>query len=133
MGFQISVSASGKRKDAGMTPTTVALTPSSVTALPTTPGSEPKRRRHSEWPRTTTPSRPGASSSSSSARPCAGSTPSSGKRLDETAAQELFLRWEERLVRRELSDVSGGDLARAVELQGVLAKIQDALREVAVS
>jgi DNA primase len=53
--------------------------------------------------------------------------------LDDTAAQELFLRLEERLVRRELSDLSGGDLARAVELQGVLAKIQDALREVAVS
>jgi len=53
--------------------------------------------------------------------------------LNEAAAQELFLRLEERLVRRELSDLSGGDLARAVELQGVLAKIQDALREVAVS
>jgi DNA primase len=53
--------------------------------------------------------------------------------LNEAAAQELFLRLEERLVRRELSDLTGGDLARAVELQGVLAKIQDALREVAVS
>jgi DNA primase len=53
--------------------------------------------------------------------------------LNEAAAQELFLRLEERLVRRELSDLSGGDLARAIELQGVLAKIQDALREVAVS
>jgi DNA primase len=53
--------------------------------------------------------------------------------LNDAAARELFLRLEERLVRRELSDLGGADLARTVELQGVLAKIQDALREVAVS
>jgi DNA primase len=47
---------------------------------------------------------------------------------DETAGQ-LFLRLEERLVRRELSEIEGGDLERTVELQGVLAKIREALRE----
>jgi DNA primase len=47
---------------------------------------------------------------------------------DETAGQ-LFLRLEERLVRRELSELEGGDLERTVELQGVLAKIREALRE----
>ena len=48
--------------------------------------------------------------------------------LDEDVARELFLRLEERLVRRELADLSGEDLARTVELQGVLARIRDALR-----
>jgi DNA primase len=47
---------------------------------------------------------------------------------DETARQ-LFLRLEERLVRRELSELESGDLERTVELQGVLAKIREALRE----
>lgn len=50
--------------------------------------------------------------------------------LDGDVARELFLRLEERLVRRELSDLSGDDLARTVELQGVLAKIRDALDKV---
>jgi DNA primase len=50
--------------------------------------------------------------------------------LGEDAARELFLRLEERLVRRELADLSGDDLARTVELQGVLAKIHDALEKV---
>ena len=50
--------------------------------------------------------------------------------LGEDAARELFLRLEERLVRRELADLSGDDLARTVELQGVLAKIRDALEKV---
>jgi DNA primase len=50
--------------------------------------------------------------------------------LGEDAARELFLRLEERLVRRELADLSGEDLARTVELQGVLAKIRDALEKV---
>jgi hypothetical protein len=50
--------------------------------------------------------------------------------LGEDTARELFLRLEERLVRRELADLSGDDLARTVELQGVLAKIHDALGKV---
>jgi DNA primase len=50
--------------------------------------------------------------------------------LDGDVARELFLRLEERLVRRELADLSGDDLARTVELQGVLAKIHDALGKV---
>jgi DNA primase len=50
--------------------------------------------------------------------------------LDAGVARELFLRLEERLVRRELSELSGDDLARTVELQGVLAKIRDALEKV---
>jgi DNA primase len=49
--------------------------------------------------------------------------------LDEETARQLFLRLEERLVRRQLSEVEGGDLERTVELQGVLAKIREALRE----
>jgi DNA primase len=50
--------------------------------------------------------------------------------LDEDVARELFLRLEERLVMRELADLSGDDLARTVELQGVLARIRDALQKV---
>ena len=50
--------------------------------------------------------------------------------LDEGVARELFLRLEERLVMRELADLSGEDLARTVELQGVLARIRDALQKV---
>jgi DNA primase len=50
--------------------------------------------------------------------------------LGEETAREQFLRLEERLVRRELADLSGDDLARTVELQGVLAKIRDALEKV---
>jgi DNA primase len=50
--------------------------------------------------------------------------------LDEDVARELVLRLEERLVRRELADLSGDDLARTVELQGVLARIRDALEKV---
>ena len=50
--------------------------------------------------------------------------------LDEDVARELFLRLEERLVIRELADLSGDDLARTVELQGVLARIRDALQKV---
>ena len=49
--------------------------------------------------------------------------------LDEETARQLFLRLEERVVRRQLSELEGGDLERTVELQGVLAKIRDALRE----
>jgi hypothetical protein len=49
--------------------------------------------------------------------------------LNDEAAGQLFLRLEERLVRRELSELEGGDLERTVELQGVLAKIREALRE----
>jgi DNA primase len=53
------------------------------------------------------------------------------EQLGEETARELFLRLEERLVRRELADLKGQDLARTVELQGVLTKIQDALQQVA--
>jgi DNA primase len=49
--------------------------------------------------------------------------------LDEETARQLFLRLEERVVRRQLSELEGGDLERTVELQGVLAKIREALRE----
>ena len=50
--------------------------------------------------------------------------------LGEETARELFLRLEERVVRRELSELRGEDFARTVELQGVLTKIQDALQKV---
>jgi hypothetical protein len=50
--------------------------------------------------------------------------------LDEEVARELVLRLEERLVVRELADLSGDDLARTVELQGVLARIREALQRV---
>jgi DNA primase len=49
--------------------------------------------------------------------------------LNDETARQLFLRLEERLVRRELSELESGDLQRTVELQGVLAKIREALRE----
>jgi DNA primase len=52
------------------------------------------------------------------------------EQLGAEAAHELFLRLEERLVKRELAELSGDDLARTVELQGVLAKIRDALGKV---
>ena len=53
--------------------------------------------------------------------------------LTEETAKELFLRLEERVVRRELAELKGDDLARTVELQGVLTKIQDALEKVAAT
>jgi DNA primase len=52
-----------------------------------------------------------------------------GEHLDEDAAKELFLSLEERVVRRELAEVKGGDPNRLIELQSVLSKIQDALQE----
>jgi DNA primase len=58
--------------------------------------------------------------------------------LNDEAAKQLFLRLEERLVRRELAELgrhedgwTPRDLERAKELQGVLARIQEALQEVA--
>jgi DNA primase len=56
--------------------------------------------------------------------------------LNDEAAKQVFLRLEERLVRRELSELGRGevtsaDLERTKELQGVLARIQEALQEVA--
>jgi DNA primase len=58
--------------------------------------------------------------------------------LNEEAAKQLFLHLEERLVRRELAELGRGevttaDLERTKELQGVLARIQEALQEVAFS
>jgi hypothetical protein len=52
-----------------------------------------------------------------------------GEHLDEDAAKELFLSLEERVVRRELAEVKGGDADRLLELQTVLSKIQEALQE----
>jgi DNA primase len=56
--------------------------------------------------------------------------------LNDEAAKQLFLRLEERLVRRELAELGRGevtsaDLERTKELQAVLARIQEALQEVA--
>jgi DNA primase len=56
--------------------------------------------------------------------------------LNDETAKQLFLRLEERLVRRELAELGRGevtseDLERTKELQGVLARIQEALQEVA--
>jgi DNA primase len=56
--------------------------------------------------------------------------------LNDEAAKQLFLRLEERLVRRELAelgrgDVTGADLERTKELQAVLGRIHEALQEVA--
>jgi DNA primase len=49
--------------------------------------------------------------------------------LNDETARQIFLRLEERLVRRELAELESGDLERTVKLQGVLAKIREALRE----
>jgi DNA primase len=49
--------------------------------------------------------------------------------LNDETARQVFLRLEERLVRRELAELESGDLERTVKLQGVLAKIREALRE----
>jgi DNA primase len=49
--------------------------------------------------------------------------------LDADAAKELFLRLEERMVRRELARLEGDDLARTVELQTLLTKIREAQQE----
>ena len=49
--------------------------------------------------------------------------------LDEYTAKELFLRLEERMVRRELARLEGEDLARTVELQTLLTKIREAQQE----
>jgi DNA primase len=56
--------------------------------------------------------------------------------LNDEAAKQLFLRLEERLVRRELAELGRGevtsaDLERTKELQAVLGRIQEALQEVA--
>lgn len=53
--------------------------------------------------------------------------------LDADAAKELFLRLEERLVRRELARLEGEDLARTVELQTLLTKIHEAQQEASSS
>ena len=49
--------------------------------------------------------------------------------LDADTAKELFLRLEERMVRRELARLEGEDLARTVELQSLLTKIREAQQE----
>ncbi|HET6657215.1 MAG TPA: DNA primase [Gaiellaceae bacterium] len=49
--------------------------------------------------------------------------------LDADSAKELFLRLEERMVRRELARLEGEDLARTVELQTLLTKIREAQQE----
>ena len=53
--------------------------------------------------------------------------------LDADAAKELFLRLEERMVRRELARLEGEDLARTVELQTLLTKIREAQQEASSS
>jgi DNA primase len=53
--------------------------------------------------------------------------------LDADTAKELFLRLEERMVRRELARLEGEDLARTVELQTLLTKIREAQQEASSS
>ena len=53
--------------------------------------------------------------------------------LDADVAKELFLRLEERMVRRELARLEGEDLARTVELQTLLTKIREAQQEASSS
>jgi DNA primase len=50
--------------------------------------------------------------------------------IDERTAQELLLRLKERRIRRELTDA---DPARTIELQGALAKILEAVEELATA
>jgi len=50
--------------------------------------------------------------------------------IDERTAQELLLRLKERRIRRELSDA---DPSRTIELQGALAKILEAVEELATA
>jgi DNA primase len=52
------------------------------------------------------------------------------ERLDERAGTELLLRLRERRLRREL-DVAAGDLERVTELQAQLARVRQALGELA--
>jgi DNA primase len=53
------------------------------------------------------------------------------EQLGRQSAAELFLRLEERLVRRQLAELGGDDLERTVELQGLLAKIRESLQQTA--
>ena len=76
LGVQSRTPAAGKRKSAGITPTTVRSRPSSRIVRPTTPGSPPKRSRQSPSLSSTTPSRTGASSPGRSVRPTRAGTPS---------------------------------------------------------
>jgi DNA primase len=50
--------------------------------------------------------------------------------IDDRTAQELLLRLKERRIRRELTDA---DPARTIELQGALAKLLDAVEELATA
>src|SRR6185295_2616680 len=69
---------------AGITPTTVYGSPSSVSVRPTRAGSDPNRVAHSAWLSTSTCSRPGWSSPGWNARPRAGAILNTSKYPAET-------------------------------------------------
>src|SRR5207244_10001247 len=72
--IQASVRTSGNVKEAGITPTTVVGSPSTVSDRPTMAGSRPKRRIHSPCESTTGGGLPGTPSWSVNQRPKAGWT-----------------------------------------------------------
>ncbi len=76
----------GNSKLAGMMPTTVNGSPSSVMLLPMMPGLLPNCRAHKPSLRITVRAAPGLSSSAANTRPRSGGTPSIGKRSDVTMA-----------------------------------------------
>ena len=77
----------------GATPTTVKSRPPRRTCRPMTPGSDPNCSAHVSYASTTTASLPGTRSSSGRmARPSAGCSSSTSKKLPLTASPELALR-----------------------------------------
>ena len=76
-------------KSAAITPTIVNELPLSVRLLPTTAGSDPKRRFQKPLLRTTTGGFPGLSSSAEKTRPAAAFAPNSGKSDDDTRAPSI--------------------------------------------
>ena len=79
-GAKASVASVGKRTDAGSTPKTVKLLPSSRTLRPAMAGSPPNRLRQAECERTTTWFLPGSCSSGPITRPTAAPSPSVAKK-----------------------------------------------------
>ena len=65
----LAVAGSGKWNDAGITPTIVRPTPSTIICRPITDGSPPSFRFHSDSPMSTTGAAPGCTSASLNARP----------------------------------------------------------------
>ncbi len=81
---------SGAWNPAGITPTTVYGAAFTVTVLPSTAGSRPRRRTHSPCDRTTTWPLPRVSSAATKSRPSSGRTPSTRKYSWDTRPAATF-------------------------------------------